>query len=61
MTKKEIYVIGGLKEDSDNFKERAQKIIDQFSAFEPLDSLFINGELTQGENIADLRWINCFL
>jgi putative endopeptidase len=43
-----------LKEDSDNFKERAQKIIDQFSAFEPLDSLFINGELTQGENIADL-------
>ena len=43
-----------LKEDSDNFKERAQKIIDQFSAFEPLDSLFVNGELTQGENIADL-------
>ena len=42
------------KEDSDKFKERAQKIIDQFSAFEPLDSLFINGELTQGENIADL-------
>lgn len=42
------------KEDSDNFKARAQKIIDQYSAFEPLDSLFINGELTQGENIADL-------
>lgn len=42
------------KEDSDKFKERAQKIIDEYSAFEPLDSLFINGELTQGENIADL-------
>jgi len=42
------------KEDSDKFKARAQKIIDQYSAFEPLDSLFINGELTQGENIADL-------
>ena len=42
------------KEDNDNFKARAQKIIDQFSAFEPIDSLFINGELTQGENIADL-------
>jgi putative endopeptidase len=42
------------KEDNDNFKERAQIIIDQFDAFEPLDSLFVNGELTQGENIADL-------
>ena len=42
------------KEDNDNFKARTQKIIDQYSAFEPLDSLFINGELTQGENIADL-------
>jgi len=42
------------KEDNDKFKARAQKIIDQYSAFEPLDSLFINGELTQGENIADL-------
>ena len=42
------------KEDNNKFKARAQKIIDQYSAFEPLDSLFINGELTQGENIADL-------
>ncbi len=42
------------KEDSENFNKRAQKIIDQFNAYEPLDSLFINGELTQGENIADL-------
>ena len=42
------------KEDNNKFKVRAQKIIDQYSAFEPLDSLFINGELTQGENIADL-------
>lgn len=42
------------KEDSDNFDKRAQKIIDQFNNFEALDSLYINGELTQGENIADL-------
>ncbi|MEN8193290.1 MAG: M13 family metallopeptidase [Bacteroidota bacterium] len=42
------------KEDNDNFKARAQKIIDQFNKYEPLDSLFVNGELTQGENIADL-------
>jgi putative endopeptidase len=42
------------KEDDTNFKILAQKIIDQFNAFEPIDSLHINGELTQGENIADL-------
>lgn len=42
------------KEDNDKFKARAQKLINQFNEFEPLDSLFINGELTQGENIADL-------
>jgi len=42
------------EQDNDKFKDRAQKIIDQFSLYEPLDSLFINGELTQGENIADL-------
>ena len=41
-------------EDNDRFKERAQKIIDQFNAYEPIDSFFINGSLTQGENIADL-------
>ncbi len=41
-------------QDKKNFKEKAQKLIDQFSAYEVLDSTFINGELTQGENIADL-------
>ena len=40
--------------DSDNFKKRAQKIIDQFNEYEVLEGLHINGELTQGENIADL-------
>jgi len=42
------------KDDNDKFTERAEKIIDQFNAFEPLESQFINGKLTQGENIADL-------
>jgi putative endopeptidase len=41
-------------EDEKKFKERAQKIINQYSDYEVLDSVFINGELTQGENIADL-------
>src|SRR5690554_5765942 len=40
--------------DRERFDSRAQKVIDQFNKFEPLDSLFVNGELTLGENIADL-------
>lgn len=42
------------KEDAKKYKARAQKIINQFNAYVPIDSLHINGELTQGENIADL-------
>lgn len=40
--------------DEAAFKERAQKIIRQFDAFEPLPGLHINGKATTGENIADL-------
>jgi putative endopeptidase len=39
------------------FKKRAQAIIQQFNEFEPLPGLHVNGELTQGENIADLGGI----
>ncbi|HTF04087.1 MAG TPA: M13 family metallopeptidase [Bacteroidia bacterium] len=39
--------------DAEKFKTRAQVMIDQFSAFEPLPGKFINGEATIGENIAD--------
>ncbi len=42
------------EEDKDNFKKKAQQLINQYNAYEVLDSTFINGELTQGENIADL-------
>ena len=42
------------KEDSERFDERAQVVIDQYSAFVPIDTLHINGELTLGENIADI-------
>jgi predicted metalloendopeptidase len=41
-------------ESTARFKERAQAIINQFKAYVPIDNLHINGELTQGENIADL-------
>jgi putative endopeptidase len=36
------------------YNERAKAIIDQYAAYEPLSGLHINGELTQGENIADI-------
>ena len=42
------------EEDEKKFNERAQVMIDQFSAFSPLDSLYVNGELTLGENIGDM-------
>ncbi len=40
--------------DAKQFGERAKKIILQFSEYMPVDTLHINGEATQGENIADL-------
>jgi putative endopeptidase len=36
------------------FKERSQAIVKQYNQYEPLPGLHVNGELTQGENIADL-------
>lgn len=41
-------------EDGKKFTERAQKMINQFNQFNPIDNLHINGEATLGENIADL-------
>ncbi len=42
------------KEDGEEYIKRAKNIIEQFNAFIPVDTLHINGEATQGENIADL-------
>jgi putative endopeptidase len=44
-------------EDATNFKSRAVRLSEQYSAFQPLPndaSVHINGDLTLGENIADL-------
>jgi predicted metalloendopeptidase len=41
-------------ESAVKFKNRSQAIVTQFSEYEPLPGLHVNGELTQGENIADL-------
>jgi putative endopeptidase len=38
----------------EKFKARAGGVVKQFSGFTVLDGLHVNGELTQGENIADL-------
>jgi putative endopeptidase len=40
--------------DARAFEERAQKVVDQFNAYEALPGLHVNGKLTLGENIADL-------
>jgi predicted metalloendopeptidase len=41
-------------ESAAKFKERSQAIVKQYSEYQPLPGLHVNGELTQGENIADL-------
>jgi len=40
-------------EDARKFSEKAEVIIKQFDAYEPLPGLHINGNASQGENIAD--------
>lgn len=42
------------KTDGEEFNKRAKGIIQQFNEFIPVDTLHVNGEATQGENIADL-------
>lgn len=43
--------------DLENFQERTSKLVAQFDAYEPLDSVFVNGKFTLGENIGDLGGI----
>ena len=43
--------------DADNFKARAQVLVDWFDAIEVLPGLYANGSLTLGENIADFGGI----
>ncbi len=41
-------------ESAAKFKERSKAVVQQYSEYEPLPGLHVNGELTQGENIADI-------
>lgn len=46
------------KDDSKRFKKKTQVLVDHFNNYKVLDTLTINGELTLGENIADLGGLN---
>lgn len=46
------------EEDEEQFKERSKLLVAQFDAYEPLEGLFVQGELTLGENIGDLGGVN---
>jgi predicted metalloendopeptidase len=42
------------KADEENFAKLSRKFVSQYNSYVPADSVHINGELTLGENIADL-------
>jgi len=45
-------------DDSTRFAARTQILVDQFNSFQVKDSVYADGELTLGENIADLGGLN---
>lgn len=46
------------KEDAKKFDAQAQKVVDEYSAFETLPGVHVNGRLTLGENLADMGGIS---
>ena len=42
------------KQDYDNFKAKTIRIVNQFNNYVAIDTIKVNGNMTQGENIADL-------
>ena len=46
------------REDAKEFDARAQKVVEEYNAFEALPGLHVNGQLTLGENLADLGGVN---
>jgi predicted metalloendopeptidase len=42
------------KNSADEYNKRRKAVVDQYSAYAPLPGQHVNGELTQGENIADI-------
>jgi len=46
------------KDDANKFKLRADMVVDQYNGFTVLDTIHVNGRLTEGENLADLGGLN---
>jgi putative endopeptidase len=46
------------EEDFSQFNSRTGELVNQYSAYQPMDSVFVNGKFTLGENIGDLGGIN---
>jgi putative endopeptidase len=44
-------------EDNEEFTQRAKALGAQYSALSPIEGLYVNGDLTMGENIADLAGV----
>jgi len=44
--------------DRDSFEKITKRLVDQYSAYSPLEGRSVNGELTLGENIADLSGLS---
>jgi putative endopeptidase len=42
------------KEDAEKFKTKVKVMIDQYNQFTVLNNIHVNGNLTQGENLADI-------
>ena len=49
------------EKDYENFELKQQEVIDYYSKYEIMDGLYVNGELTVSENIADLGAVNCIV
>jgi putative endopeptidase len=45
------------KQSADEYDRRRKAVVDQYSEYEPLPGMHVNGDLTQGENIADIGGI----
>lgn len=45
------------RKDSDEYTKRAEKLVEQYEQYAPLDDARINGRLTLGENLGDLGGI----
>jgi len=48
-------------QDREEFTKRTEKLVEQYSSFEVLDSVFVNGTFTLGENIGDLGGLSIAL